>query len=151
MPQDKSLSGLWEEQQRRWDDYRQPRSLWLWTAIGSAALTLAIGFTAGGWTTRAAAEKMAADAARAARVELVANACAASFAKAYDFETRIAALKTASELERTAMLQTEGWVTLAGMDAPLPAAAILCADRLANRKAEPQPANAMTSATGSNG
>lgn len=149
MAQDKSFGQRWEDQQRRWDHYQQPRWLWLWSAVASAVLTVAVGFTACGWTTRAAALRMAAEAARAARVELVANACAASFTNAYGFETRLAALKETNELKRPAMLADEGWVTLAGMDAPSDAAARLCADRLADGRAQPR--NAMTSAKGSSG
>jgi hypothetical protein len=149
--QDRSFSQLWENQQRRWDDYRQPRLLWLWAAIASAALTIAVGFTAGGWTTRAAAERMAAKAANAARVELVATVCATNFANSYGYQIRLDALKKASELKRTAMLQNEGWVTLAGMEEPLAAAAVLCADKLANKPPAPAPANAMTTTNASNG
>lgn len=75
---------------------------------------------------------MAEKAARAARVELVANACARSFAETVDFEARMAELKAAGELQRSAMLQTEGWVTLPGMDKPLAAAALVCAHKLAD-------------------
>lgn len=135
MPRDKSLSQLWEDQQCRMDQYQQPKWLWLWTAIGSALLTVALGFASGAWTTRWHAEKMAAEAARAARVELVANTCAAGFVTSGNHEARLSTLMQASALERSAMLQDEGWVTLAGMEKPLAAAAQLCADKLADTQA----------------
>lgn len=149
MAQDKSLGQRWEDQQRRWDAYQQPRWLWLWAAIASAVLTVSIGFTACGWTTRAAAVRMAAQAAGAARVELIANVCAARFADAYGFDMRLAELEQANELKRPAMLADEGWVTLAGMDEPSDAAARLCADKLANTR--PPAKNAVTSAKDSSG
>jgi hypothetical protein len=149
MTEHKSLGQIFEDQQQRWDQYQQPKWLWLWTAIGSALLTLAVGFGSGAWTTRWAAEKMAQDAAGAARVELVANACASNFARGADVEVRLTQFKQASLLERTAMLQNDGWVTLAGMERPMTAAAEICAEKLANMP--PAGTNAMTTPAGSSG
>ena len=149
MAKDKSLLQLWEEQQLKCDRYQQPKWLWLWAALLSALLTTACGFTLGGWTTQGSAERQAAQAALAAKVELVANACAVSFASGSDYPARIATLRQASALKRVSLLQDEGWVTLAGMEEPLAAAAGLCAEKLADPP--PAGANAMTTVERSKG
>lgn len=132
MTEDKPFAQRWEEHQQRWDEYQPSKSLWLWSCMGSALLPVFIGFFAGGWMTGNAVEEMAARAALAARAELVADICARNFAEGRDFEVRFARLKGADEPTRSSMLQEGGWVTLAGMDEPLAAAASICADKLAN-------------------
>lgn len=129
---EKSFAQRWEEWQQRWDDYSPSKALWLWSCVGSALMAVAIGFTSGGWMTRGDAESMAGRAADIARAELVATACVRNFASGPDFEARLAALMKVGEPKRTSLLQERGWVTLAGMDEPLAAAASLCADELAN-------------------
>ncbi|QIG48802.1 hypothetical protein G5V57_14335 [Nordella sp. HKS 07] len=137
MIEEKSFAQRWEEWQRRWDDYSPSKALWLWSCVGSAILTAAIGFTSGGWVTRGSAESMAMRAADIARAELVATACVRNFASGPDFEARLAAFKEVGEPNRESMLQEKGWVTLAGMDEPLATAASLCADELANMELGP--------------
>lgn len=149
MNEDRSFAQRWEEWQRRWDDYSPSKALWLWSCVGSVILTAAIGFTSGGWMTRGDAESMAVRAADIARAGLVATACVRNFASGPDFEMRRAALKEVGEPKRTSMLQEKGWVTLAGMDEPLAAAASLCADDLANM--EMGPAQVPDPASGSSG
>lgn len=138
MSGEKSIAQRWEEWQQRWDDYAPSKALWLWSCVGSAVLTAAIGFTSGGWTTRGDAERMAIHAADIARAELVATACVRNFASGPDFESRLAAFKEVGAPKRTSMLQEKGWVTLAGMDEPLAAAASLCADELADMELGPE-------------
>lgn len=57
-----------------------PPGPFVWTAIGASVLTMAVGFTLVGWTTAGAAERLAREAAAAARLDLATQVCAANFA-----------------------------------------------------------------------
>ncbi|WP_162914050.1 hypothetical protein [Taklimakanibacter lacteus] len=94
------------------------------------AATVAIGFTAGGWTTRDAAERLARQAAADARAELVAAACVRKFRENPGFESELSVLKDTPASDRPGILEKGGWVSLAGMDEPLAAAGVLCAAEL---------------------
>lgn len=117
---------------QRWTGYRPSKALWFWSCVGAVILTVVVGFWAGGWKTGGAAQKMAHDAADQARAELVANACVKNFTDGSDFQSRLAALKEVDKWKRAGVLEEKGWVTLAGMEKPLSAAAKICADDLAN-------------------
>src|SRR3546814_20362953 len=36
---------------KNWGEYKPTKTVWAWSCIGAAALTMIIGFTAGGWVT----------------------------------------------------------------------------------------------------
>ena len=131
----KSFAQHWEERQQWWDEFQPSKSLWLWSCMGSALITVLIGFFPGGWMTRDAAERMATEAALAARAELVGNLCAKTFAKDQDFYARLARFKDSDELMLSGVLEDGGLVTPASMD--LAALAGICADKLADTKTPP--------------
>jgi hypothetical protein len=131
---------------QRWEGYRPSKALWFWSCVGAAILTIIVGFWAGGWTTGGTAKQMAKAAADKARAELVANACVKNFVNGSDFQTRLAAFKGVDTWKRAGVLEEKGWVTLAGMEKPLAAAAKLCADELA--KVEPSDANVPVESAG---
>jgi hypothetical protein len=119
-----------ESMMGRWQEFRPSKGLWFWSCVGSAVLTIIVGFWAGGWTTSGTAQRMARDAGESARAQLVANACVNNFASGPEFAARLTALKSLSAWERFNRLKDKGWVTLAGMDEPLSPAASICADEL---------------------
>ena len=130
---DRTFAELWEDCQQAWDVFRPSRPLWFWSCIGAVATTIAIGFTAGGWMTREAAQELARQAAQDARAELIAVACVQKFRESPDFESEFSVLKEAPASRRPGILERGGWVTLAGMDKPLAAAGVLCADELTKK------------------
>ena len=60
-------------------DFTPTKSTLAWTAVGASVLTMALGFTVGGWVTGGSADRMAAEAAIGAHTELAAQVCAANF------------------------------------------------------------------------
>lgn len=128
----KTFAQRWEEHQQRWDEFQPSKSLWLWSCMGSALVAVLVGLFPGGWMTKDAAERMATEAALAARAELVANLCAKTFAKDRDFHARLARFKDTEELKLSGVLEEGGLVVPASMD--LAALAGICAGKLADTK-----------------
>lgn len=139
MATERTFAERWEQCQARWDAFVPSKPLWFWSCVGTAALTIIVGFTAGGWMTRGVAEKWAQQAAEDARVELVAIACVRKFSESPNFEFELSMLKDAQASSRAGLLEKGGWVTLPGMNEPLAAAAVLCAGKLAKLDHPPVP------------
>jgi flavodoxin len=116
---------------QKFADFKPSKTLWIWSCIGTAALTMIVGFTLGGWVTGGTAEEMAETAAEEARAELVAAACVERFVKGPEFAKNLTILKEASSWERSDVIEEGGWATLAGMNEPLDDAAEICADKVA--------------------
>ncbi len=129
----------------RWQNYRPSKGSLFWSCVCAVILTVVIGFWAGGWTTAGTAQRMVRDAADKARAELVANACVNNFVNGSDFQSRLVAFKGVDTWKRAGVLEEKGWVTLAGMEKPLTAAAKICADELA--KIEPSDASVPVQST----
>ncbi|WP_256752856.1 hypothetical protein [Mesorhizobium sp. Mes31] len=122
---------------QRWDNYQPSKTLWFWSLVGAAVLTMIVGFTAGGWTTGGTALKMAQTSARDARAELVANLCVEKFVSAADASQNLAKLKETSSYQRDSFITDGGWINLAGIKRKAPGAADLCAEKLAAMDAIP--------------
>lgn len=122
---------------QRWEDFRPSKTLWFWSIAGTAVVTMILGFTAGGWTTGGTATKMADNAARTARAELVANLCVERFVTGPDASQKLAELKDTSSYQRDNFIADGGWVTLAGMEREAPGAADRCAEQLLTMEALP--------------
>lgn len=112
MMREKTFAERWEERQERWDKFRPTKPLWFWSCIGAAAVTVALGFTVGGWTTRQAAERLAHQAVEDSRAQLVAVVCAQKLGASSNFGSDVSALDSA------------------GAGEPLESSATLCADEL---------------------
>jgi hypothetical protein len=124
---------------QRFDQYQPSKTLWFWSAVGAAVLTVIVGFTAGGWTTAGTAAEMAKTSAIKARAELVANLCVEKFVTASNASQNLAKLKETSSYQRDSFISDGGWVKLAGMKRDTPGAADLCADKLAAMHTIPMP------------
>ncbi|MBZ9672806.1 hypothetical protein FJ970_12790 [Mesorhizobium sp. B2-1-8] len=122
---------------QRFDDYQPSKTIWFWSVVGAAVLTMIVGFTAGGWTLAGTAAEMAKTSAIKARAELVANLCVQKFVTASDASQNLAKLKETSSYQRDGFISDGGWVKLAGMKKDAPGAADLCADKLAAMDAIP--------------
>ncbi|TAX63643.1 hypothetical protein ELI03_36060 [Rhizobium leguminosarum] len=117
-----------------WSAYRPSKTLWIWSIVGASALTMAVGFTWGGWTTSGKARVMEEIAVRNARAELVADMCVQKFIASSDAEAKLEALKAKSSWERDDFIQDGGWTTIAGIKDTVPNAAETCAHRLVDMK-----------------
>lgn len=115
---------------KAWGDYRPSKTVWLWSCVAAAALTMVVGFSAGGWVTGSTAQKQADASTHAAVAQLAAGICAHRFMAAPDAQAALAALQSADSWKRDAMIEKGGWVTFADAQAPIDGAADLCASML---------------------
>jgi len=113
-----------------WNAFKPSKTLWLWSCVGAAVLTMIVGFTAGGWVTEKTSTEQANIASTAAVAQLAASVCAHRFMAAPDAQAALAALKSADSWKRDTMIEKGGWVTFADAKTPIDGAASLCADKL---------------------
>src|SRR5690606_37629023 len=59
-----------------WNAFKPSKTLWLWSCVGAAVLTMIVGFTAGGWVTEKTSTEQANIASTAAVAQLAASVCA---------------------------------------------------------------------------
>jgi hypothetical protein len=102
----------------RWQAARPTKMLTMWMILGAIALTMVIGFTWGGWTTAAAAQKQAATGAQTAIVQRLGTICAASFGMDAAHAENLVALQALGTSQRASYISEGGWATMAGDDAP---------------------------------
>ncbi len=114
----------------RWNNIEPTKKFVFWSCVGTAALTIFVGFNWGGWVTGGSARTMAAGAATEARVHLVADSCAQRFSQGADVGARLAALKKTDSWMRGSSLEKAGWVTPPGADGPVANAGDRCAEQL---------------------
>ncbi len=127
---------------RRWEASRPTKTLLFWACAASAAATIVVGFTWGGWTTGGTAASTARDAATGARQELAAAVCVERFQGAGDAGVQLAALQgMRNAWDRGTFVEKGGWAVMPGPKTSEPAgrAARACADRLASLEAPPAP------------
>jgi hypothetical protein len=115
---------------QRWENYEASKTVVFWSCAACIVATLIVGFTWGGWVRGSTAEKMATQAATAARADLAASICVTRFEAGTDAAVNLASLKATESWTRSDFLEKGGWVTLAGMNKPIDGAANLCAQRL---------------------
>ena len=118
------------EMTKGWSQYRPTKTVWLWSCVGAAALTMAIGFTAGGWVTGGTATERAESASEQAVAKLAASICASRFMAAADAQDQLAQLREVDSWKQDNFIEDGGWVTFANMENPIQGAADLCADQV---------------------
>jgi len=123
--------------QRRWEEFRPSKAALFWSCVACIVLTMIVGFTWGGWVTGGTAKEMVSEAVEDARAELASAVCVDRFLDAKDVQSRLSALKKASSWQRGDLIEDAGWVTLPGMDEPVPEAADLCAEQLMTAELAP--------------
>lgn len=115
---------------KRWEAFRPTKGVWIWSCVGCVVATIVVGFTYGGWVMGTTAERMANDAAGAARAQLAAAACVTLFNQGPDAIAQLADLKKASSYQRSDMIVKGGWVTVPGSIEPVRGAADICVEKL---------------------
>lgn len=127
--------------ERGWSNYRPSKALWAWSILGASALTMALGFTLGGWTTSGRARVMTAVAVRDAKADLVAGVCVHNFVTASDAADNLKSLQAKSSWQRDDFINEGGWTKIAGVDDTVANAADACADQLMKLKELPPSAD----------
>ena len=119
---------------RRWEEYRASKTVVFWACAVCVVATLIIGFSWGGWVRGSTAERMATQAATAARADVAADVCVVRFESGPDAAVNLASLKASDSWSRSAFIEKGGWATLAGTETAISGAANLCAQRLIDAK-----------------
>ena len=115
---------------QRWETYRPPKALLVWSCAVGAIGVIVVGFTWGGWVTGGTARTMAQNAAASAHDELVAVICVERFQNGRDAHGQLAALKELQSWDRGAFIEKGDWATMPDKTKPTNSAARLCADQL---------------------
>lgn len=131
------------EHESGWANYRPSKTLWVWSIVGAAALTMVVGFTWAGWMTTGRANIMRDIAVRDAKADLVAGVCVHNFVTATDAEQNLKALQAKSSWQRDDFIKDGGWATITGIDDEVTNAADACADRLMKLKELPNSPDAV--------
>lgn len=111
-------------------DYRPTKAALAWTAGGAAVLTMAIGFTLGGWVTGGTAQDMANRAAVSAHAELAAAICVDNFARMDTARAQHGELAELSALRQRQFVEGADWAMLPGGTSLDRQAATLCASQI---------------------
>ena len=104
----------------------------IWSAVGGAVLTMAVGFTWGGWVTGGTARKDSASAVRDAVVVALAPICVDRFKGQTDAALKITELSKASSWDRGNLVVKSGFATMPGAKDADSDVARACAEILAN-------------------
>jgi hypothetical protein len=100
----------------RWQVARPTKMMAFWLCLGVVVLTLAIGFTWGGWTTAAAAKQQATTSAQAAVVQRLGTICVAQFGVDARHVQNLAELQALGTSARSSFIRDGGWATMPGED-----------------------------------
>jgi hypothetical protein len=115
---------------KRWQEARPSKTAVFWLLMASVILTVAIGFFWGGWTTDAAAQKLAAQTAQDAVVERLASICTTQFNQDSGKEAKLEELRKTSSYSRRTFVEEQGWATMPGEERPDRGVAQECAKLL---------------------
>lgn len=124
----------------RWAAYRPSKALYSWSIIGAVVVTIAVGFTWGGWVTGSSAKSMAADAAGKARTQLAASFCVGKVMASPDAHAIMVSVKAKDWYDRSAVLEKGDWAVLPGQKTASSDVADACAQKLASMTPPPAPA-----------
>ena len=117
---------------QRWNAYHPSKTTLVWACAITAAATMAIGFTWGGWVTGSAARTHASTAGDVARGELAALICVEKFNAEPDSGERLVEFKAlGSAYQQRQFIEAGGWATMPGEDSSNRRGAEGCAVALA--------------------
>ena len=103
----------------------------VWCAIGSAILTMIIGFNWGGWVMGSTSVNMGEKMARSAVAERLAPICVSQFNKDPQREENLLTLKGKSSWEQEKYIKTQGWATMPTEKTPDSMVAAKCSELIA--------------------
>jgi hypothetical protein len=101
-----------------WQEARPTKTAVFWSWIASIVLVMIVGFSWGGWVTGSTARRLAQDMAEDAVVERLASVCVAQFNQDPARDQKLQALKETTGYQRREYVETQGWATIPGDEAP---------------------------------
>lgn len=109
-------------------DYAPTKAALAWTAVGASVLTVAAGFTLGGWVTGGGAERMAQEARLGGQAEVAAAVCAANFRDVPTAAETQAELASLNAFRQRQFVLDQPWAQVPGAEGEVRrSAAELCA------------------------
>jgi hypothetical protein len=99
---------------QRWVAARPTKTVVFWSWVACVVLTIAIGFTWGGWMRGATARSMAEAAAEGAVIKHLVPICLAQFNQDPAKDQKLRELKALSTYERSGYVKRQGWATMPG-------------------------------------
>jgi hypothetical protein len=102
----------------RWQVARPTKMITFWLCLGAIVLTMAVGFTWGGWKTADAAQKQANTAVQVAMVQRLAGICVSQFGGDAEHTANLAALQALGTSARSSYMTDGGWATMPGEASP---------------------------------
>lgn len=116
-----------------WEQLQPTKAIVFWACAGSVAVTIAVGFTWGGWVTGGTAQQIGDE----ARAELAAVVCVENFLATRNANAQLAELKDLrSPFQQRQFVEAGGWAIMPNMDSATRRAADLCAQTLAALETE---------------
>jgi hypothetical protein len=103
---------------KRWQEARPSKTAVFWLLVAAVIVTVVVGFVWGGWTTGAAAQKLAQTSAREAVVARLASICTTQFDQDPGRELKLGELKKIGSYQRRAYVEDQGWATMPGDKQP---------------------------------
>lgn len=116
---------------QKWNDFTPTKGMVGWAAVGACVLTVAVGFSVGGWVTGSTAQKMADDAAAASHAELAAVICVDRFSQSETARAQYQELVELSSFRQRQYVEEAEWSHLPGGEALDRQSATLCANQIA--------------------
>src|SRR6476660_4026408 len=102
----------------------------LWGAAAGAAAISIVGFSSMGWMLGGTAERLAADRAQSAVIDVLAPICVEKFQQQPDSATKLIEFKKAASWDQRALIEKGGWATTPGTEKMNSAVASACVDKL---------------------
>ncbi|WP_174802276.1 hypothetical protein [Martelella limonii] len=116
---------------QRWKAYHPAKSTLVWACIATAVVTIAVGFTWGGWVTGGTSRTLASEAGELSRDELATVICVQRFKAAPDAAQQLSELKAIdSSYKQRQFIEAGGWATMPGEESANRTAAAACAGAL---------------------
>jgi hypothetical protein len=104
---------------RRWENYQPTKSVLVWACVCTAAATMFVGFSWGGWVTGGTSRTIAAAAGKTAHGELASLICVDRFNAAADVAAkRVEFLALADSYKKRQFIEAGGWATMPGQKTP---------------------------------
>ena len=88
----------------------------MWGAVAGATALAVVGFSWGGWVSRASAELLATEKASTAVASALAPICLENFRRSADAPAKLVELKKASSWEQAGFVEKAGWAKMPGYD-----------------------------------
>ena len=103
---------------QRWEAVQPTKTILVWSCIGTAIVTMIIGFAWGGWMTGGAAQTMSDKISAEAVVERLAPMCVVQFLQDPAKAEKLQELKDMSNYSRPNFVMEQGWATMSGEEKP---------------------------------